>query len=238
LGTLGLALLSGVLSTLSPCVLPLLPLVLGAAASEHRMGPAALAAGVALSFVVLGLFVATIGFSIGLDSGAFRIVAAVLMIAIGFALIAPKVQARLAMAGGPIAHWADQRLIKLPTHSVAGQFGVGVLLGAAWSPCVGPTLGAASMLAARGTSLAQVAVTMLLFGVGAASPLLLIGVLSRDVLVRRRERLLATSERLKAALGILLAVIGIGIVTGVDRPLEAALVEASPQWLTDLTTRF
>jgi cytochrome c-type biogenesis protein len=238
LGTLGLAFLSGVLSTLSPCVLPLLPLVLGAAASERRMGPAALAAGVALSFVVLGLFVATIGFSIGLDSGAFRVVAGVLMIAIGFALIAPKVQARLAMAGGPVAHWADQRLINLPTYSIAGQFGVGILLGAAWSPCAGPTLGAASLLAARGTSLAQVTVTMLVFGLGAASPLLLIGVLSREVLVRRRERLLTTSKRLQAALGILLAVIGIAIVTGIDRPIEAALVEASPQWLTDLTTRF
>jgi cytochrome c-type biogenesis protein len=238
LATVGLAFLSGVLSTLSPCVLPLLPLVLGAAASEHRMGPAALAAGVALSFVVLGLFVASIGFSIGIDSGAFRLVAAVLMIAIGFALIVPKVQARLAMAGGPIAHWADQRLTHLPTHSVAGQFGVGILLGAAWSPCVGPTLGAASMLAARGTNLAQVTVTMLVFGLGAASPLLVIGVLSREVLVRRRERLLATSKRLKAVLGVLLVVIGIAIVTGVDRPIEAALVGASPQWLTDVTTRF
>jgi cytochrome c-type biogenesis protein len=238
LATVGLAFLSGVLSTLSPCVLPLLPLVLGAAASEHRMGPAALAAGVGLSFVVLGLFVASIGFSIGVDSGAFRLVAAVLMIAIGFALIVPKVQARLAMAGGPIAHWADQRLTNLPTRSVAGQFGVGILLGAAWSPCVGPTLGAASMLAARGTNLAQVTVTMLVFGLGAASPLLVIGVLSREVLVRRRERLLATSKRLKAVLGVLLVVIGIAIVTGVDRPIEAALVGASPQWLTDVTTRF
>jgi cytochrome c-type biogenesis protein len=69
LAAIGLAFLSGVLSTLSPCVLPLLPLVLGAAASEYRMGLLALAAGVGLSFAMLGLFVATVGFSIGLDSG-------------------------------------------------------------------------------------------------------------------------------------------------------------------------
>jgi cytochrome c-type biogenesis protein len=65
-----------------------------------------------------------------------------------------------------------------------------------------------------------------------------IGVLSREVLVRRRELLLATSTRLKAALGVLLAVVGIAIVTGVDRSIETGLVEASPQWLTALTTRF
>ena len=67
MGALGLALLAGILSTLSPCVLPLLPIVLGAALTEHRFGPLALAAGVALSFVVVGLFVATVGFAIGLD---------------------------------------------------------------------------------------------------------------------------------------------------------------------------
>jgi cytochrome c biogenesis protein CcdA len=64
-GSLGLAFMAGVLSILSPCVLPILPIVLGAAASEHKWGPTALAAGLAASFVVIGLFVATIGYSIG-----------------------------------------------------------------------------------------------------------------------------------------------------------------------------
>ncbi len=64
--------LLGVLSVLSPCVLPLLPIVLGAAAAEHRWAPAALALGVALSFTALGLFVATIGFALGLDADFFR----------------------------------------------------------------------------------------------------------------------------------------------------------------------
>jgi cytochrome c biogenesis protein CcdA len=107
--TLGLAFLAGILSTLSPCVLPLLPLVLGAAASEHRYGPLALAGGLAISFVTIGLFVATIGFSIGLDGGVFRSAASVLMIAIGLVLIIPSFQARLALAGGPVADWAERR---------------------------------------------------------------------------------------------------------------------------------
>jgi len=89
------ALLAGVLSTLSPCVLPLLPLVLGAAVSEHRLGPAALAAGLAVSFVAIGLFVATIGFSIGLDAGIFRGVAALLLLAGGVVLMVPRLQQRM-----------------------------------------------------------------------------------------------------------------------------------------------
>ena len=94
MATFGLAWLAGVLSTLSPCVLPLLPLVLGAAASQHRFGPLALAGGLAISFVVIGLFVATIGFGIGLDSDVFRNAAAVMMVLIGIVLVVPNFQAR------------------------------------------------------------------------------------------------------------------------------------------------
>jgi cytochrome c-type biogenesis protein len=72
LGILGLALVAGALSVISPCVLPLLPIVFGSAASEHRFAPIALAAGVALSFAAIGLFVATIGYAIGLTNEVFR----------------------------------------------------------------------------------------------------------------------------------------------------------------------
>ena len=72
MGGIGLALLAGILSTLSPCVLPLIPIVLGAALGRHRFGPVALAAGLALSFVAIGLFVATIGFAAGLGQEVFR----------------------------------------------------------------------------------------------------------------------------------------------------------------------
>jgi cytochrome c biogenesis protein CcdA len=95
-GAVPLAFVAGVLSILSPCVLPILPIVLGAAASEHRWGPAVLAAGLSVSFVTIGLFAATIGYSIGLDGGIFRDAAAVLMIAIGAILLVPRFQAQLA----------------------------------------------------------------------------------------------------------------------------------------------
>ena len=76
---LGLSFAAGALSTLSPCVLPLLPIVLASAASEHRLAPAALAAGLALSFTAIGLFVATLGFAIGVDGEVFRIIGALLL---------------------------------------------------------------------------------------------------------------------------------------------------------------
>ena len=235
--SLGLAFLAGILSVLSPCVLPLLPLVLGAAASEHRLGPAALAAGLALSFVVIGLFVATVGFAIGLDAGIFRTGAAIMLVLIGLVLMIPAAQTRLAVAARPMSNWTESRFGGFSTAGLLGQFGVGLLLGAVWSPCVGPTLGAASLLASQGRDLGTVALTMFLFGLGAALPLLVLGSLSREVLMRWRDRMMGLGKELKAALGLILVVTGVIIVFGYDKILETALVNASPVWLTDLATR-
>lgn len=237
MATFGFAFLAGILSVLSPCVLPLLPLVLGAAASEHRLGPVALAAGLALSFTVIGLFVATVGFTIGLDAGVFRIGAAIMLVGIGLVLMVPAAQTRLAVAAGPVSNWTESRFGGFSTSGLAGQFGVGLLLGAVWSPCVGPTLGAASLLASQGRDLGAVALTMGLFGLGAALPLLLLGTLSREVLVRWRERMMGLGKGLKAALGLILVATGLMIATGTDKLAETILVNASPAWLTTLTTR-
>ena len=107
-----------------------------------------------------------------------------------------------------------------------------------WSPCVGPTLGAASVLAARAENLTWVALTMLAFGIGAALPLLAIGLMSRQTLARWRSRMLAAGQGGKALMGALLVTVGILILTGLDKRIEAILVAASPAWLTELTTRF
>ena len=238
LGTLGLAFLAGILSVLSPCVLPLVPIVLGTAASEHRLGPLALAAGLAISFTTIGLFVATIGFAIGLDTDLFRTISAILLIGVGVLLLVPRLQEQFAVAAGPVSQWAGGYLDNFAATGLAGQFGLGLLLGAVWSPCVGPTLGAASLLAAKGENLGQVALTMLAFGIGAALPLMLLGFLSREAMQRWRGRLLEAGKGGKTLLGALLLAIGLLIASGLDKRLEAALVDASPEWLTNLTTRF
>jgi cytochrome c biogenesis protein CcdA len=235
---LGLALIAGILSVLSPCVLPLLPLVLGAAATQHRFGPALLALGVAISFVAIGLFVATIGFAIGLDGSVFRVGAAALMILAGVVLLVPALQTRFSAAAGPLSDRIDAAFRGAPAAGALGQLSLGLVLGAVWSPCVGPTLGAASVLAARGENLEQVALTMAAFGIGAALPLLTLGTLSRQAMARWRESLLGAGKRAKQALGVLLILIGALIVTDIDKNVEAALVDASPAWLTSLTTKF
>ncbi|MBI5130302.1 MAG: sulfite exporter TauE/SafE family protein [Rhodopseudomonas palustris] len=235
---LALAFLAGLLSILSPCVLPLVPIVLGAAVAQHRHGPLALAGGLALSFTLIGLLLAVAGFSLGLDAGMLRIGAALIMIAIGAVLLAPAWQMRLAAAGSPLSGWADRQFGQVAGGGLAGQFAIGLLLGAVWSPCVGPTLGAASLLASQGRDLPTVALTMAVFGIGAALPLVALGWVSRATLMAMRSRLLSAGKLGKVLLGVAFIIIGVAIVSGVDKRIEAALVAASPQWLTTLTTAF
>lgn len=235
---LALAFAAGILSILSPCVLPLVPIVLGAAVTAHPLGAVVLAAGLALSFTALGLLLALVGFGLGIDAGMFRFAAAAIMILLGAILVVPSWQARLASASSPVSAWADRHFGGVAASGLAGQFAIGLLLGAVWSPCVGPTLGAASLLASQGHDLPRVALTMVVFGIGAALPLVLLGLLSRAALMRVRTNLMSAGKLGKALLGAAFILIGVAIVGGIDKRAEAALVEASPQWLTELTTSF
>lgn len=237
-GTLAFALFAGVLSTLSPCVLPLLPIVLAGAAGGARNGIYWIAGGLALSFTAIGLFVATVGFAIGFDGDFFRVVGGMLMVAFGVVLAAPPLQVRFAAAMGPVGDWTERRFGGFSTDGASGQFGLGLLLGAVWSPCVGPTLGAASVMAARGENLVAVAATMLAFGIGAALPLLALGRVSRARFAAWRGRIAAAGAGAKTLLGALLAAVGVMVLTGADKRIEAALVELLPDWLVNLTTAF
>lgn len=238
IGSLGFGFAAGVLSTLSPCVLPLLPLVLTGAASAHRFGMAALTAGLALSFVGVGLFVATVGFSIGLTGDLFRSISAVLLAILGAVLLSGALQTWFARSTSALANAGSQALSRLSPSGLTGQFLVGIMLGAVWSPCVGPTLGAASVLAAQGKNLASVAAVMVAFAVGTALPLLVVGTLSRITLRRWQGSLMGAGKAGKQLLGATVLAVALLILTGADHSLEAGLVSASPAWLTDLTTRF
>src|SRR3981081_4873253 len=104
-----LAFVAGLFSVLSPCVLPLVPIVLGAAVAEHKLGPVALAVGLALSFTAIGMFIATIGYTIGLDGDVFRSVAAVLLVLVGAVLVVPSWPCHFPLAAGPVRRLKARR---------------------------------------------------------------------------------------------------------------------------------
>lgn len=237
LATLALAFAAGVLSMFAPCVLPLIPLLLVSAASQHRLGPVALGAGIIVSFTVVGLTGAALGMSIGLDSEKLRLVGAAMFVVIGAVLVLPPLQARLVTAAGPAVNWSHRRLGSQMWNGWQGQFGLGLVLGLIWTPCVGPTLASAMVLAAQGEQLWSAFATMLAFGIGATLPFMTIALLSRSAAARLRTRMASFGARGKMILGGLLILIGSLVLTGLDRKLEAFLLDISPAWLVNVTTR-
>jgi cytochrome c-type biogenesis protein len=237
-GTYGLGLLAGALSILSPCVLPLVPVLVASAVNAHRWGALALGVGLTLSFTIVGLFFVTVGASLGLDPGTIRTAGAVILAAFGVILLVPKLQILFARAAGSLSNSGSQLLTRVTFDGLAGQLVIGLLLGVVWSPCVGPTLGAATTLASQGKDLRQIAFLMLIFGIGAAAPLVLLGSLSRASLTKIRGRLLSAGQYGKQVFGGIMLVLGVLIATGADKPLEAWILDRTPDWLTALTTRF
>lgn len=143
----------------------------------------------------------------------------------------------MAAAGGPVSSWADRRFGGFATSGLAGQFAIGLSLGAVRSPRVGPDARRSVAAGVAVARLPQVALTMVVFDIGAALPLVALGLLSRATLTRVRSRLMSAGKLGKGALGAAFIIIGVAIVSGTDKRIEAVLVAASPQRLTELRRR-
>ena len=227
---------AGALTILSPCVLPLVPVVLASAGQRHRLGAFALAAGLIASFTFVGFVVAAFGSRLGVDADQLRASGALILGAAGLFLIVPKLQDVVANASSPLVAWAGERQQVFDRGGLWGQAAIGILLGLVWSPCVGPTLGAAIALAAQGQELSRVALTMAAFGTGIATVLLSIALLSRRLFQTIRHGVAVNAKIAKMALGAILLLVSALILSGLDRIIEGQFVEAAPDWLVQLTT--
>ena len=233
------AYLAGMLTLINPCVLPLLPIVLATALQASRFGPLALSAGLVLTFVAVGVGITAFGSAVGIDERIINRGAAVMIVVFGVVLLIPRAQVWLAGWFSPVASGANAQIdTGVGIHAdkgVRGQFMIGLLLGAVWSPCIGPTLGGAIGLAASGDGLTQATLTMIMFGIGVSTVLMALAYGSREVLGRRRETLKALMPYAKPVMGITLLVVGLMILFHLDRMLEGWLLDAMPVWLQDLS---
>lgn len=236
MSTLLLSFFAGTLSVLSPCVLPVLPIVVASALQRHTYGPLALAAGLVASSTALGLFFASFGFAIGVDRDVARAASGALMASVGGTLLVPRFQEIFARVVAPVAQRAAALTGKVPAR-LPGQFVLGILLGAVWTPCTGPTLAAAVTLAARSESVARASAVMVTFGIGAVVPVLIFAYGSRHALAARGRKLGTIARIGKPVMGVALLLIGALTVTGTDKVVETWMVDHMPEWLLALTTR-
>ena len=222
---------AGLLTLINPCILPVLPIVLASALQNHKHGPLALAAGMSLTFVILGVGVATLGASIGLDADRVSQIGAVMMLGFGAVLLIPQLNSKFALATAGVASGADTRVGRLDQTSLRGQFLGGTLLGAVWSPCVGPTLGGAISLAYSGESLALATGIMISFAMGISTIIIALGYGAREAIMSRQVAMRALAEKSKPLMGIIFVAVGVMILTRFNQVIEVWLLDLMPDWL-------
>ncbi len=233
---MGAAFLAGLLTILSPCVLPLAPIVVSGARASDVRGPLALAAGLAITFGIVGGSLASLGVELG-ETGLVRIIAALLMALIGIIMLVPWLGSRSEQLLGPLAGVSARLANRFPKAELLGQFCTGIVLAFGWAPCVGPTLGAAIALAASGGSLSSAMVTMTVFALGAAASLLGAGYGLSHLATSSRAIASRGAAIGRQALAVTMVFVGIFILTGLDKSIEARLVEAMPDWLVIAASR-
>lgn len=234
--SLVLAFAAGGLSTLSRCVLPLIPILVATALRSGRAAPLALASGLVVSFAAVGNVLSAVGVA-ATTSESIRLIGAVLLALFGLVLLVPRLRREMWVRLQPFSAAFGPLMAALPGNGLIGQFLVGAVVGLVWSPCTGPALGAAVGLAAATGTFALALVTMIFYGMGAAVPLLAVAYLGQAGSKNMaRGRKLATIGT--PIFGSALLVTALLVLTGADRIVETSLTSRLPTWLVDLTTRF
>lgn len=218
----GVALLAGFLTILSPCVLPILPLLLGRSLQSHRYGPVALVLGLIAGFAVIGsLLGVTSGWFVSLAS-IFRIGAITFLLIAGISSIFPRIYQFL------FQYLHFERWLKEPVRvGLVGEFWLGTQLGLLWTPCAGPVLASILIIAAVNPQPITAFILLILYGLGAGLPLLAIAYGGR-YFSQRLLRLRPHSAGLQRIGGIIIVASAIAIILGWDVKVQLWLAPFFP----------
>lgn len=228
-----LALLAGMLTVAAPCVLPMLPVVLGASVGQtQRARPLFIALGFALAFSAVALLFGAASQALGLSQDLLRDVAAALLLAFGLLMVWPRPFEWLSMHASGVLN----RVSGLGDRAGSGNLGgllLGLTLGAVWTPCAGPVLGAILTLVATEPEPARAAVLLVSYSVGAALPMLAIAWGGQYASTRVRQ-LARYTHRLQQGFGVLVMGVAVALYFQYDSVITVWLSQFYPQGKTGL----
>jgi cytochrome c biogenesis protein CcdA/thiol-disulfide isomerase/thioredoxin len=208
---LAIGFVAGVITAVSPCVLPVLPIVLAGGASGSSRKPYAIVAGLVASFTVFTLAASALLSALGLPQDTLRDIAIALLFVVAATLLVPRF--------GMLVETPLARLSRGPRGDVGGGFLLGVSLGLVFVPCAGPVLATVSVLAAQGHVGVRLVLLTIFYAAGAGAVLLLFAIGGQRV--SRRVR--STRWWWRPALGALMAAAAFAIVFNLDQTLQTHL---------------
>ncbi|QQR38513.1 cytochrome c biogenesis CcdA family protein [Devosia rhizoryzae] len=229
--TVGFAFLAGVITVLSPCVLPLLPIILSSGAQEGRARPIGLIVGFVGAFTAATLALSYLVRSLGVPPDLNRILAGAVLILLGLVLAVPFLHRSFERFAGVIA---SRTPVPQNGSGFGGGLAIGAGLGLAWSPCVGPIMASVITLALNQQVDAGALAVTLAFSLGTALPMAAIMLGGRQI-TRRLAWFQANAGRIQQVLGALLVLTGLAIFLGWDRQIQILLLTWFPDWELALT---
>lgn len=238
MGPLLSAILAGLLTSFSPCVISALPFVISSSLSENKRGPLFLISGLISSFVLLGIAFSLTSKVIGLDQENLKTITAILFLFIGLIFLVPSIGNKISQILSPVANQSNNLISKIELKGSLGQFFLGFLFGLIWSPCSGPTLGFALTLVAKENEILYGALIMLVYGISASIPLLIIAYISKNLVKKHMSKIDIVYRFVKKGMGIFLIILSVSTLSGFDKKFEAFLIQNMPSALLDLITRF
>ena len=238
---LAFAFLSGIVTVLSPCILPVLPIVLSGSVGGGKARPFGILAGFVASFTLFTLALSAIVQAIGIPADAFRFVAIGLLVLFGAVMIVPRFREWFEAATARIANRGNRR--KPPTEGTAGKpartgfwsgIPVGVSLGLVWTPCVGPIMASVISLALTQRVDGGSVFITLAYTLGTSIPMLAV-MLGGRALLNRVPTLARNAGKIQRGFGVLMILVGVAIGFGWDHRFQAVVLSVFPNYGTGLT---
>ncbi len=220
------AFLAGLVTILAPCIWPILPIVLSAGATGGERKPLGIVTGLAVSFMLIILALASLVKVIPFDPDSLRTLAVVIIGFLGLTMIIPALGARLEAAVSRLGGLGGRFTQRSGTGFGSG-FVVGFALGIVWSPCAGPILATIATLAATQAVSFNVVLITFAFVAGVAVPLFILAVLGQKVLAKTRFFSRYT-KRIQQGFGVIMILAALAIYTGYDRTLQTKILDAFP----------
>ncbi|MCC7149362.1 MAG: cytochrome c biogenesis protein DipZ [Saprospiraceae bacterium] len=228
------AFLAGIITVLSPCILPILPIILTSSIGGVNTvisRPIGVITGFILSFTFFTLFLSTIVRLSGIPAETLRFVSVLVVAGFGLSLLVPQFQVLVERLFSKLSGFMPNSQRKT---GFSGGLVIGFSVGLLWTPCVGPILASVISLAITGTVTFDAFLITLAYSLGTAIPMFLI-ILGGQNTLRRVPWLLSNLGYIQKVFGVLMIVTAIGIFFNVDRRFQTFVLNTFPQYGTGLT---
>jgi cytochrome c biogenesis protein CcdA/thiol-disulfide isomerase/thioredoxin len=223
--------LAGIVTILSPCILPVLPIALSGSLGGGKKRPLGVIFGFTLSFTFFTLFLTTIIRVVRIQPDLLRSISIIIIILFGIALILPKFQILLEKFFARLSSLVPNTAGK---SGFSGGLLIGISIGLLWTPCVGPILGSVIALAVTGTVTGTALIITLSYSLGTAGPMLAI-VYGGRTLLNKIPWLLKNTVNIQRVFGIVMILTGVAIYFNFDRTFQTYILDKFPNYGTGLT---